>query len=463
LDEKAIHGSLQAEVFMKRIRSFVFLVLLVAALTLFATGNTASAVSLYGQLGNFDVFNDTAQDCHGFEIELDGISGADVIYAFGDPYTQYGNPVKVDFPGGVYVRYQSSYDNTSQKFIKKTPVPPGGIIPTAGHACWTMGPGVPGYPYPTAGCEHFGVSTLRSPTNVIYRWLVEDPASPGTLKRFGTNVSIPAPVYTVVPPPPPPPNQPPLPPVVQVVLPAPPPDPEAPEPPTPQWGVPVWVKVFKHELPKQANLNNLVIGDPDVPDPNDPQEIEVEWKLMQTPPPNADPMGRDKEEKQEQAVADSESVVRRYDFYKYIGAVNLEDGEALCDDQKACPEAVGDYIGSQNAAVNLIPVNQIQAQVTTTGFVYSRVIRKYVGTIKVKNIDAQDVNGPIAMVFADLPAGVSLVNPTGLFMGNPYLVIPSLEDDTKMLAVNQTVSFPVQFSGNSVITFTPTVYTWGLP
>src|SRR5512136_1380523 len=101
------------------------------------------AASVCGGLSNFDVFNDTGQECYGFEIELDGIASSDVVYTFGSTYTQYGDPVKVDFPGGVYVRYESPYDSVTGKFTKVTPIPPG-IIPTPGHACWTGGTPAPG-------------------------------------------------------------------------------------------------------------------------------------------------------------------------------------------------------------------------------------------------------------------------------------------------------------------------------
>ena len=67
----------------------------------------ALAQTTFGTLSNFDVFNDTGQDCHGFEIELEGISSSDVTYTFGGTYLRYGTPVVVGAAGRVYVRYQS--------------------------------------------------------------------------------------------------------------------------------------------------------------------------------------------------------------------------------------------------------------------------------------------------------------------------------------------------------------------
>ena len=65
----------------------------------------------FGTLSNFDVFNDTGEETHGFEIELDGVSSSDISYTFGAPYQyRYGTPTLENFAGGVYVRYASPYD-----------------------------------------------------------------------------------------------------------------------------------------------------------------------------------------------------------------------------------------------------------------------------------------------------------------------------------------------------------------
>src|SRR5712692_5999074 len=60
-------------------------------------------VTLFGALANFDVMNDTGQDTHGFEIEFDGITRAQIVYAFA--YSRYGTPSYVDISGGVVVRW----------------------------------------------------------------------------------------------------------------------------------------------------------------------------------------------------------------------------------------------------------------------------------------------------------------------------------------------------------------------
>ena len=52
--------------------------------------NPSLASTSYGDLNNFDVFNDTGQECHGFEIELDDIHSTDITYTY--DWNHYGTP-----------------------------------------------------------------------------------------------------------------------------------------------------------------------------------------------------------------------------------------------------------------------------------------------------------------------------------------------------------------------------------
>jgi len=67
----------------------------------------ASASMVSGTLTNFDVFNTTGEDCHGFEIELHGIRPQDVRFTFGAPNQRYGNPEILATQDGALVRYAS--------------------------------------------------------------------------------------------------------------------------------------------------------------------------------------------------------------------------------------------------------------------------------------------------------------------------------------------------------------------
>src|SRR5260370_4398236 len=123
---------------MKRIRPVSFLRLLVVSLALLTAGRPASGQTLSGTLSNFDVFNQTGQESHGFEIELDGITSQDIASTFGGTYIRYGDPKKVDFPGGVLIRYASPYDSVRQVFTPSLPIAPA-ITPTAGGPGWPGG------------------------------------------------------------------------------------------------------------------------------------------------------------------------------------------------------------------------------------------------------------------------------------------------------------------------------------
>ncbi len=342
-----------------------------------ATGS-AHAVTYFGALSNFDVVNNSTQPCNGFEIELEGLSSKDVTYTF--DYQSYGHPRLIDSVDAnkkpvVKIRYESKYDKVKQAFLNATPVAPNPTMTTAGHQCTSM-PNA----HNTSGCEHFGIGTIGNPTKTIYRWLVEDPSTPGNLTYqldpttgLPDTVSIPAPVFVVnalpaqiplpapavvnVPPPAPvavPPQ-----PVVQVEIEV----PEAPEPANYQYGEAMWVKVFTTESPNPRDLKDLVTDNAKVPDPNNPKvaepvEIEVEWQLLQkTIDPKKIKGGRDKLDanlaKKPMAEGD-ESVTRRYEFYEYAGEFDPENHEVLpVDDTNPVPGDIGKYIGAQMVAMNV--------------------------------------------------------------------------------------------------------------
>jgi uncharacterized protein (TIGR03437 family) len=325
---------------------------LIFGLSLFAllAIGPASAQTVSGSLSNFDVFNDTGQQCHGFEIELDGLTSSDIASTFGGPgYIRYDVPKLVDFAGGVVVRYESSKDAAGH-FTVGTPLPQAAPTQTAGHSCWIGG--TPGYE--AMGCEHFGVGMFKNPTAVVYRWLVEDPSNLGTLIRAGSNVNIAAPLWSV------------LPPVAVGGAPVVNADIDAPKAPAQQFGDAVWVKVFESESsdnPDKSELNHLLTDDPLVPQDAGHQEVELE--LSQTNPSKPEngrlqhgkPLGNG-----------SQSVIRRFEFYKYTGPYTAEH-EAACGQPTsgknggcnglspaALAQFIGPYIGAQMAAAQLGPI-----------------------------------------------------------------------------------------------------------
>lgn len=307
-------------------------------------GTGGAQATVYGTLGNFDVVNDTGHEAHGFEIELEGLQLADITDTFGGagrgfPTTveRYGAPTLSAYNTGTSFGVRVTYAATFAGGAWNVGTP-SGVFSTPGESCWTGG-GI-GYG-PTTPCDHFGVGLRANATRTTYSWLVE--SSPGTGQLSPVAAALPAPNWTVTPSPVV--N---APPVVVARIQAPPP-PEAAEP---QFGTPVWVKVYSTELDGPVGLEELVGGNDKVKAAE--QHTEIEWQLLQTDPgnPNAGVL----ENGGAGAVgAGKEAVLRRYEFYAYTGAFDPANHEAKPQFGDSHPDAseLGNFLGAQNAALNL--------------------------------------------------------------------------------------------------------------
>lgn len=325
----------------------------------------ARASTAYGSINNFDVVNDTGSECHGFEIELEDINCRDITYTY--DWNHYGTckiTEDLSVPGHpkTTVRWASG-KNTDGTWAAYTAIPSGTIAPTDGHQFTN--------PSINFGGEHFGVGYTRPPSAVRYNWLVDDGS--GNLVK-GPAVQVSTPVFTYYPPVILP-NVPPQPAQVVAAIEPPPP----PEIPVKEFGDPVWMKEIRtttHNNGK-VELRDLVSEDPDNPDdPNwrngEPDEVEVEWQLMQTDFNKAGGGANGLlEGAPEELPGGDEVVTRRYEFYGYTGPLDEETGEAMADSVAADNihgvgtktvngvetdlsqlEVVGNYIGSQMAAVD---------------------------------------------------------------------------------------------------------------
>ena len=102
------------------------------------TASVASASTAYGDLNNFDVFNDTGTDCHGFEIELDDVHSTDITYTY--DYNHYGAPTITEDNTDpahpkVRVRYAATFSAGTSAYSAYTAVPSTPPSPTDGHQC----------------------------------------------------------------------------------------------------------------------------------------------------------------------------------------------------------------------------------------------------------------------------------------------------------------------------------------
>jgi hypothetical protein len=288
--------------------------LLVALVASFGS-SPAVASTAFGDLNNFDVFNDTTTECHGFEIELEDIHSTDVTYTY--DWNHYGAPTITEDDSNpahprVVVRYAAKFNAATNAFSAFTAVPPTAPSPTNGHQCTN--------PSVNFGCEHFGVGYYGTPSVVRYHWLVEDLTSPGTLIQ-GPVVNVATPTWTYYAPAPAQPAQ------VQAVIQAPPPPPA----PVYEFGDAVWVKsiVTTSHSNRVVELKDLVSDDPNDPtDKNwangEPDEVEVEWQILQTEFKNPDAANNELAGGLEDLPHGDEFITRRYEFYKYTGPLDPE-------------------------------------------------------------------------------------------------------------------------------------------
>lgn len=335
----------------------------VSLLILFVISFSAQASTAYGTLNNFDVINDTGQQCHGFEIELDDIRSANITYTY--DWNHYGVPkIREDNSDPahpkVFIRHESLKD-ASGNYTAYTAVPTAPLAPTDGHQCTN--------PAVNQGCEHFGVGYSANPTIVKYNWLVDDGA--GNLVH-GPAVNIATPTWAYYPP-----VQGVQPALVQAEIAAPPPPPVVVQ----QFGDAVWVKSIKTTTHNnnRVELKDLVSDDPNVANEKnwkngEPDEVETEWRIQQTEFANPDGPNNKLAGLAEALPVGDEVVTRRYEFYKYTGGFQ-DTNEVWCDlwldvwtlekiatlrpecldpvDPTQPLQLVGEYIGAQMAGFNV--------------------------------------------------------------------------------------------------------------
>ena len=312
---------------------------LFSAACLSVAGGSARASIAYGSLNNFDCVNDTGTEAHGFDIELDDVTSKDITYTY--DWNHYGVPKitedSTSVPGHTNVLVRYAAVKTNGIWSAYTAIPSGPIAPTQGHQFTD--------PSVNFGGEHFGVGYYGAPTAVKYNWLIDDGF--GNLVH-GPPVNVATPTFTYNPPAVGVPAN-----VVAVVAPPPPT-----APPVMQFGEASWVKEIKtttHNTNKVA-LVELVGDDPGQPQPwanGEPAEVEVEWRILQTEFAAAN--GGVKGELQgapEDLPEGNETITRRYEFFKYIGPVDAESGEAVGDAVGAADPDGVHYFGSGTVTYN---------------------------------------------------------------------------------------------------------------
>jgi hypothetical protein len=396
-------------------------ILTIAMLALFAQ---VSVAQTFGNVGNFDVINNTGKVAHGFEIELDGISPSNITSLFGEPkrwpgMERYGFPVVTTTPTGVKVTYKDLNAST-----------PSGTLPVAPYeSCWPHGSVNYGPNYP---CDHFGVSTNNSPSAIRYTWLVE--STPGSTNLVPVDAGIGnaaiasvVPVAPILVQPPAPPGQPLPPPVLQ---------PQAPivhavqvAPPANQleFGPVQWVKVTA-----TGSMNNIAVED--LMGDNalvQGMQTQVEWQRLQFD--SGKPPGGTNGTIDFTGVKldpGAKAIAYRFEYYEYTGAFDPQTGEAITapdtSGSKTPPATVGKYLGANMIGANFdggvpaAPKLPIAPSINAT-IAGGIVNHAYSSAFDVTPFNAGDV---VNVIITGLPAGLSYatVGSTTTISGTPTVV-----------------------------------------
>ncbi len=365
---------------------------LAATLALFA--GPASALSVIGNLANFDAVNATGHAAYGFEIALedsslwDNATSASQHGSGNHVYSVFG--LDRNFGGNLGTRVTrfssvvvANYDDANGQHagVRITYGLGAGATPTPG-AVFTQAVGPTGFSTPgescwpgananwTANpCDHFGVSTTGSPLATRYSWVVQAAAGAPLVSQLA---AIPAVVYQA-PAVQPVPGQPVVQPVVARIAAV----EVEPNRHARDWGTAVWVKTFTTVTRNQdINLGNLLIGPNGDADLNaKADQVEIAWNLLQDRPKSPDDQGQidgvDADEAQENLLNlddNSPSFIRRYEFYDYLGGYDAKrknraecardsvcDGDPLRFERETGQRVVGNFLGRQIAGFNADP------------------------------------------------------------------------------------------------------------
>jgi hypothetical protein len=431
-----------------------------------ASSSPADASIAYGSLNNFDCVNDTGVEAHGFEIELDDVHSTDITYTY--DYNHYGIPKITEDNTDpahpkVFIRYAATR-NPDGTWTAFTAIPSGPITPTDGHQFTN--------PSVNFGGEHFGAGYYGVPTAVKYNWLIDD--GTGNLVH-GPPVYVSTPTFNYYPPAP---NQPAQ---VQAEIVPPPP----PAPPVWQFGEATWVKDIKTTThnPNKVELTDLV--DPDPEDPNapdwtngEPAEVETEWRILQTEFANpGNPKGVLDGLPQDLPGGD-EIITRRYEFYKYIGPLDAESGEAMADlvapdgihgvgtvtyndhidpvtgewvtvtVDLSTVEVVGDFFGAQMSGFDVAPVLGLIDHLPDGELNVAYAARAVV---------IEGAAAFLVTVSGSLPDGMTLDEVTGIFSGTPTtagvftFTVDASDITGAVVSKTYTVTIPGGVPGSSTL------------
>lgn len=209
------------------------------------------------------------------------------------------------------------------------------------------------------------------------------------------------------------------------------------------------MKVYKNEIAGEADLNDLLQGNPAVPVD---AQVETEWKLLQTNPHSANSGVL---HNQAALGSGKHSVIRRYAHYKFTGSFDPQSHQAICGGDGTCtaplPGELGDLIGEQMAAAN-VEISSVTVAKVGSGTVTGVNGKINCGATCTANVDP----GTVVSLTASVPGSAVFGGWTGACTGS--VVSCSL---TVNGALSTTATFTPVFTlsvgrgGNGVVAGSP--------
>jgi hypothetical protein len=128
------------------------------------------------------------------------------------------------------------------------------------------------------------------------------------------------------------------------------------------------------------------------------------------------------------------------------------DGTTTTTDAVTAPTTSAIYTAT------FVPNVTSLVSVTSTGFSYNKIKKQGIATFTVTNSSAATISGPVQVVLS-LPAGVTAVNETGTFQGNPYWTVSA---ESLAPGASVQVSVTLGYASGAAFTVTDTVYSGSL-
>jgi hypothetical protein len=128
------------------------------------------------------------------------------------------------------------------------------------------------------------------------------------------------------------------------------------------------------------------------------------------------------------------------------------DGTTTTTDMVTAPATSAIYTAT------FVPNVTSSVSVTSTGFSYNKIKKQGIATFTVTNSSAATISGPVQLVLS-LPSGVTAVNETGTFQGNPYWTATA---ESLAPGASAQVSVTLGYASGPAFTVTDTVYSGSL-